>query len=105
MCVPEEIGPPSAVLADTGYANADAFDQLARRGVNPYVPPFRADGHHKRTHDFRPVEKCPEKMIADPRLLQMRKKLDTDAGRALYAKRKQTVEPVFGAIKQAMGCR
>ena len=26
-------------------------------------------------------------------------------GRALYAKRKQTVEPVFGVIKQAMGFR
>ena len=35
----------------------------------------------------------------------MREKLDTDAGRALYAKRKQTVEPVFGVIKQAMGFR
>ena len=35
----------------------------------------------------------------------MRAKLDTDAGRALYAKRKQTVEPVFGVIKQAMSFR
>ena len=35
----------------------------------------------------------------------MRAKLDPDAGRALYAKRKQTVEPVFGVIKQAMSFR
>ena len=35
----------------------------------------------------------------------MRDKLKTDTGRALYARRKQTVEPVFGVIKQAMGFR
>ena len=35
----------------------------------------------------------------------MRDKLSTDAGRALYAMRKQTVEPVFGIIKEAMGFR
>ena len=35
----------------------------------------------------------------------MKAKLQTDAGRALYAKRKQTSEPVFGIIKQAMGFR
>ena len=29
----------------------------------------------------------------------------TDGGRALYAKRKKTSEPVFGIIKQAMGLR
>jgi hypothetical protein len=33
----------------------------------------------------------------------MKAKLDTDAGKARYKKRKQTVEPVFGIIKSAMG--
>jgi hypothetical protein len=32
-------------------------------------------------------------------------RLSTKAGRALYALRKQTVEPVFGIIKEAMGFR
>ena len=35
----------------------------------------------------------------------MKSKLETDTGRALYARRKQTVEPVFGIIKDAMGFR
>ena len=35
----------------------------------------------------------------------MKDKLQTDTGRALYARRKQTVEPVSGIIKQAMGFR
>jgi len=44
-------------------------------------------------------------VIKDQRLLDMRQKLRTDAGRSLYAKRKQTVEPVFGIIKHVMGFR
>jgi len=35
----------------------------------------------------------------------MRRKLLTRRGRALYAKRKEVVEPVFGQIKQARGFR
>jgi hypothetical protein len=32
-------------------------------------------------------------------------KLKTDKGKAVYKKRKETAEPVFGIIKQAMGFR
>jgi hypothetical protein len=102
--VPTELGSPSAVLADTGYVDADVFDQLSAGGVEPYVPPSR-DSCAKRKHDFRPQKQAPPKTVIDPRLLQMRAKLETDAGRAIYAKRKETVEPVFGVIKQAMGFR
>jgi len=33
----------------------------------------------------------------------LKQKLETEAGRAKYAKRKQTVEPVFGIVKSVMG--
>ena len=35
----------------------------------------------------------------------MQHRLDTKAGKALYAQREQTVEPVLGIIKSAMGFR
>jgi hypothetical protein len=35
----------------------------------------------------------------------MAEKMKTESGRKLYRLRKQTVEPVFGIIKQAMGFR
>ena len=35
----------------------------------------------------------------------MKRKLQTKAGRAVYAARKTIVEPVFGQIKQARGFR
>jgi hypothetical protein len=38
-------------------------------------------------------------------LLRMTYRLRTTAGRALYARRKCTVEPVFGIIKAVMGFR
>ncbi|MGC8625367.1 MAG: transposase, partial [Phycisphaerae bacterium] len=36
---------------------------------------------------------------------RMARKLRTLEGKAIYARRKAIVEPVFGQIKQAMGCR
>ena len=35
----------------------------------------------------------------------MKAKLETENAKALYRKRKQTVEPVFGIIKTAIGFR
>jgi transposase len=39
----------------------------------------------------------------DDRIKAMRAKLDSEAGKAIYAKRKHIVEPVFGQIKASMG--
>jgi transposase len=39
----------------------------------------------------------------EKQLKQMRKKLDSDQGKAVYGLRKHIVEPVFGQIKSAMG--
>jgi hypothetical protein len=55
----------------------------------------------------------PEKRFTEPAALPadatpaqaMTHKLKTKAGRALYALRKQTVEPVFGIIKSVLGFR
>ena len=37
--------------------------------------------------------------------LAVKEKLQTEEGRRLYGLRKQTVEPLFGIIKQGMGFR
>lgn len=103
----DDDGQRSSVLADTGYVNTDAMDRLEEAGVEPYVAVSRNESHSQRRNDYRPrsvTEKAP-KTVKDPRLLVMQEKLQTEAGRKLYAKRKQTVEPVFGIIKSAMGFR
>ena len=48
----------------------------------------------------------PEPLIGpvDP-VTQMKHRLKTIVGKAIYAKRKSTIEPVFGIIKAVMGFR
>jgi len=105
--VDASLGSVTAVLADSGYVNSEAIEELERSTIDAYVAVSRAENHDQRTYDYRPrasTEK-PAKVIKDPRLIAMQQKLKTDEGRAKYAKRKQTSEPVFGIIKDPMGFR
>lgn len=105
--IPESVGQVSAVLADTGYVNTEAFERLEDDGLELYVSVSRNESQSARRYDYRPksVTEKPSKTVKNPRLLTMQEKLRTEAGRALYALRKQTVEPVFGIIKSVMGFR
>jgi transposase len=105
--VPESVGQASAVLADTGYVNTDAFERLEKDGLELYVSVSRNESQSARRYDYRPksVTERPPKTVKDPRLSAMQEKLRSEAGRALYALRKQTVEPVFGIIKSVLGFR
>ena len=70
--------------------------------ITPLIAPGR-EGHHPGWRD-RFTE--PEPLAADATPVEkMKHTLKTKAGRALYALRKQTVEPVFGIIKSVMGFR
>ena len=104
--VDASLGEIETVLADSGYVNADVFESL-EKDVDLYVAVSRLENHDRRTYDYRPksVTDKPEKVVKDPRLLAMQEKLRTDAGRRIYAKRKQTIEPAFGIIKSVMGFR
>jgi hypothetical protein len=62
-----------------------------------------SDAHHLPWSE-RFAPDAPEPEQADP-LAHMLWRLKTKAGRAAYAKRKRTVEPVFGIIKHVLGFR
>ncbi len=97
------IGLPSAVLADAGFADRQAVAELEANGVEPLVAIAKTQPH--RPYDFRPppAKPKPPRRILEPWRLAMKAKLETEEGNARYKKRKQTVEPVFGIIKSAMG--
>jgi hypothetical protein len=97
------IGLPTLVLADAGFAEREAVARLEAAGVEPLVAIAKTQPH--RPYDFRPppVEPKRQRRILEPWRLTMKAKLETEAGKASYKKRKQTVEPVFGIIKSAMG--
>ena len=96
------LGLPHTVLADTGYASGKAVAQLQARGIEPLVAIGRTQT--QRLYDFRPPapSRTPRR-LTEPWRLTMKARLEQDDAKALYKRRKQTVEPVFGIIKSAMG--
>jgi transposase len=105
--IPLSAGPPSKVLADSGYACEEQVNRLQDQQIEVYVSTGAESIHQHRQHDLRPRHRRREsaKEPKAPWLLEMKEKLQTEEARALYALRKQTVEPVFGIIKQVMGFR
>jgi len=70
--------------------------------VDMWVAIGRTQPH--RSYDFRPPPAAKAKrQIKELWRIAMTAKLETDDAKALYKKCKQTVEPMFGIIKSAMG--
>jgi transposase len=85
---------PAQALADTGYRAEAVFEQLARSGCDLVVSLGR-EGKQQLRFD-------PER---SPHTAQMAAKLQTDAGRAAYKRRKWIAEPPNGWIKNVLGFR
>jgi hypothetical protein len=108
--VPPEIKPQiNSILVDCGFysdAAVTALEQPSDRAI-PAVTVYAAverSAHHHSVEDVEakePAALAPEATAKE----RMAHRLKTKAGRALYKLRKQTVEPVFGIIKEAMGFR
>jgi transposase len=95
----------SHVLTDNGFYSEQAVANVEKDGGPTVYAALDRQGHHRSVKD---LEKKPEPRApraSAPVDEQMRYRLRTKAGRALYALRKQTVEPVFGIIKAVMGFR
>jgi transposase len=96
---------PEEVLADSGYCSEKNLGALESAGN----PERRIEGYvatERQKHgEYR--EACPMGPLPKDatRVDRMRRKLKTKAGKAVYARRKAIVEPVFGQIKQARGFR
>jgi transposase len=94
-------GEPTPIpnTADSGYFSEKAVGELESLGMDPHVAVGRQK-HHEEAAAEAPAP-SPEASAKD----KMRHKLRSAAGKALYAARKQIVEPVFGMIKSARGIR
>jgi transposase len=106
--IPASLGSPAAALADCGYVNRAAFQEVAQShpSLALYVSVQKEDAHAERRYDYRPPDKIKQpKKLVDPALIAMAEKLKTPEGRQKYRRRACTVEPVFGIIKAAMGFR
>ena len=96
------LGAVECMIADTGFSSEKNFKACEAAHIEPLIAVAR-DEHHPGWRE-RHSEPSPLPATATP-MQAMAHKLKTTAGRAAYALRKQTVEPVFGIIKSVMGFR
>ncbi len=100
--LPDSLGKGTHVLADTGYFSQANVEHCQASGITPLIPSAREKHNRPLTERFQDDPAPPQ----DPTPVQaMKHHLQTTAGKALYAKRKATVETVFGIIKHVQGFR
>lgn len=85
---------PAVVVADAGYWNVPQIERVLAAGSDILVSPASA-----AAIDAPPEPRKPRAKRMEGRCLEMHGKLSTPAGRELYARRKQLVEPVFAQTK------
>jgi hypothetical protein len=91
---------PGTLLADSGYWTIANLTQLPD-APELLIPPARHGRQGKPRKDGKPTASRSDGLRA-----AMTAKLASDDGKACYAKRKETVEPVFGQIiKEQQGAR
>jgi len=100
--LPVELGKPVNLVADTGYFSEANVNACSEQQITPLIAVCREEHHPDPMARF--TEPPPLKEEATE-VEKMRHLLLTMAGRALYAKRKCTVEPVFGIIKAILKFR
>jgi transposase len=100
--LPEPLGKMETLLADTGYFSAGNIEACGKAGIEPIIAMGRQPHHPPLAERF---EKTPAASDDSTPVEKMAHRLKTPEGRALYALRKQTPEPVFGIIKSVLGFR
>jgi hypothetical protein len=100
--LPGELGVVGTLLADAGYFSAANVEACKGSGIEPLIAMGRQPHHRPLAERFAKAPPAPE----NPTPVEaMAHRLKTPEGKALYALRKQTPEPVFGIIKSAIGFR
>jgi transposase len=100
--LPAALGKADTLLADNGYFSEANVQACVAVAIEPLIALGREAHHPSLAERFATAPPAPK----DPTPVQaMTHRLQTPRGRALYALRKQTPEPVFGIIKSVLGFR
>ncbi len=95
----------SAILVDSGFYSEAAVAAVESSSEIKVYAAVEKLSHHKTVADLLPqLEPGAPGPEASAKEI-MAHRLKTQTGKALYKLRKQTVEPVFGIIKEVMGFR
>jgi transposase len=101
--IPAALGTPKAAALDAGYFGEPNIRVLEARGITPYIATGR-ESHHRGGPACLAAAPAPLPEEASPKE-RMAYTLRTDVGKAIYRRRKCTVEPVIGIIKEVLGFR
>jgi len=100
--LPKKLGEVTGLISDSGYFSEANVKACESQGITPYIAVDREHHNQDPWDRFREPPALPEDADAVSR---MRHRLKTAAGKATYALRKVTSEPVFGIIKAVLGFR
>lgn len=98
--LPDEIGRVQGMLGDSGYFSRSNVDKCEDSQITPYLLDKR-NKHNNFLTEY--LKESPPVMKTEDKVELMKQRMQTDDGKALYSKRKSTIEPVFGIIKNVMG--
>ncbi|ABL01001.1 IS1182 family transposase [Pelobacter propionicus] len=100
--LPEKLGKATDLVADSGYFSESNVTACEENEITPYIAVDRQSHNVPLMERFAEPPPLPED--ADS-VARMKHRLKTPSGKAIYAQRKVTSEPVFGIIKAVMGFR
>jgi transposase len=100
--LPESFGTVEHLVADTGYFSEANVTACEAQSVTPSLASVRQPHHPPVWERF--AEPLPAADDADA-VTRMRHRMQTPEGRGRYARRKTTIEPVFGILKHVLGFR
>jgi IS5 family transposase len=95
-----ELPDEAALTADAGYFSEHNIEITAEHGLDPHI----ATGRFKHSEPQALAPRGPLPKGATPKQ-RMARKLRAKEGRAVYARRKAIVEPVFGQMDTVQGAR
>jgi len=101
--LPSALGHVDHLTADNGYCSASNATACEQAECVPMLAAGRDT--HNPSPEARHADPDPPPADTADAITRMKHRLKTPAGKAVYAKRKSTIEPVFGIIKSIMGFR
>jgi transposase len=100
------VGEVANALVDSGYYSEEAVITVEKEGAGPTVyAAMKRQAHGRSIQQLEKRDDPPLPPEGATVAEVMAHRLETVLGKELYRLRKQTVEPVFGIIKEALGFR
>ena len=100
--VEDELGTPEVLVADAGYHSKENVERCLAEDIEPYIAGGRERHNQPLEERLQAPPACPADADA---VTAMEHRMQTAEGKAIYSKRKSTVETVFGVIKEVLGFR